>query len=91
MMITVNAIVLEPDEIEEVGRVFQKEVDRRKELDAWNDKYKEEFGSIGENNMDDRDYKSNDIQIPVSVQIENPPQTLTPEQIKKKICDDTFK
>lgn len=90
MMVTVDAIILEQSEIEDIGRVFQKEVDWRKELDAWNEKYKLEYGSIGENNMDDRSYRPSEI--PTMVQMEKRQSTtMTQEQIKRQVCEETFR
>lgn len=89
-MITMEAILLEQNEIEDIGRVFQKEVDWRKELDAWNEKYKIEYGSIGENNMDDRNFKS--TEMPNWNQTEkHRSTTMTQEQINRQVCDETFR
>lgn len=86
---TTDAVVIEPNTIEEVGRVFQKEVAWRKELDAWNGKYKEEFRSVGENNVDSRSYR--EIKSHATNQSDNIQLPLSQEQIKRKICDETFK
>ncbi|XP_060848211.1 dynein axonemal intermediate chain 3-like isoform X2 [Rhopalosiphum padi] len=90
MMITTDAVVMEPNTIEEVGRVFQKEVIWRKELDAWNSKYKEEFRSIAENDEDGRDYKAIKSYKPNSVHSDNIQPTLSQEQIKRNIIDETL-
>lgn len=90
-MITTDAVVMEPNTIEEVGRVFQKEVIWRKELDAWNSKYKEEFRSIAENDEDGRDYKAIKSYKPNSVHSDNIQPTLSQEQIKRNIIDETLK
>lgn len=92
MAVTVDAAVPGPGEVQEVGRVFQKEVDWRTELDEWNDKYKAQFGSIGENNVDD--YSPAAVSAPnadKAAALQQPRPTLTQEQIKRKICDETFK
>lgn len=92
-IITVDAAVLSPDEIELVGRMFQKEVDWRRELDVWNENYKTEFGSIGEySEADDCECARSVVVQMTPAQNEPPPvPVLTPEQIKRKICDETFK
>lgn len=98
MAIAVDAAAPGPGEVLEVGRVFQKEVDWRTELDEWNDKYKAQFGSIGENNVDDYipaaaaavstlDAK----EAAAAAAVQRPRPTLTHDQIKRKICDETFK
>lgn len=93
MVITMDAVAPKADEIREVGRMFQKEVDRRRELDEWNEKYKIRFGSIGENNVDDYNLIENPATIPTSEisTAAQPGPTLTQEQIRRKICDETFK
>jgi len=96
MAITVNTtVVLRSDEIEEIGHMFQKEVNWRKELDEWNERYKAQFGSIGENYVDDNDQieKLPEVQTAeIIMEIAQPPQpTLTQDQIRRKICDETFK
>jgi len=85
MMFTIDTTAMKPSEIEEVGRMFQKEVDRRRELDAWNDTYKEQFKPTIENYVDD--YDSTEEQVPT----ENNNQNLTAEQIKRKTCNKNFK
>lgn len=85
MMITIDTTALKPSEIEEVGRMFQKEVDRRRELDAWNDTYREQFKSTRENDADD--YDSTEEQVPT----QNDDQNLTAEQIKRKTRNENLK
>jgi len=65
--------------------MFQKEVDRRRELDAWNDTYREQFKSTRKNDEDD--YNSTEEQVPA----ENDNQHLTVEQIKRKTRNENFK
>lgn len=90
MMVTIDVVALKPKDIEDIENVFTNEVELRKELDAWNEKYKEQFGSIGENNVDE--YKTNEKKPPIStISIELFQPALTPKQIKRKICDETFK
>jgi len=91
MMITTDVPVVEPNTIEEVGRVFQKEVIWRKELDVWNSKYKEEFRSMIENDTDSQDYRAIKSHTPNSVNSDDLQPTLSQEQTKKKIWDETFK
>jgi len=91
MMMTTDAVVMESNTIEEVGRVFQKEVVWRKELDAWNSKCKEEFKSMAENDENVRDYRKIKSHVPDSVHSDNIQPTLSQEQIKRKIVDDIFK
>ncbi|CAH1731486.1 unnamed protein product [Aphis gossypii] len=83
MMMTTDAVVMESNTIEEVGRVFQKEVVWRKELDAWNSKCKEEFRSMAENDENIRDYRKIKSHVPDSVHSDNIQPTLSQEQIKK--------
>lgn len=89
MIITVDSVTLEPNESEEVGRVFHKEVDRRRELDAWNKMYKEEFGSRV-NKINDRPTTS-ELPVPTSVQIEDGRPPLKSERIQIRIYDEIFK
>jgi len=91
MMITTDVPVMEPNTIEEVGLVFEKEVIWRKELDAWNSKYKEEFRSMRENNVGSQDYRAIKSHVPNSAHSDNPQPTFSQEQIKRKIWDETFK
>lgn len=89
-MVTIDVVAMKSKDIEDVECVFTNEVNLRKELDAWNEKYREQFGTMGENNVDD--YKSTDKKQPLTtIPIESAPPILTPEQIKRKICDETFK
>ncbi|XP_025202203.1 uncharacterized protein LOC112599497 [Melanaphis sacchari] len=90
MMMTIDAAKMEPNIIEEVGRVLQKEVIWRKELDVWNSKYREEFRSMAKNDEDDRDYRTMKSHVPNSVHGDNIQPTLSREQIKRKIFDETF-
>lgn len=89
-MITIGATVLEKDQIEEVGRTFQKEIDRRRELDEWNLKYKETYGTI-EDKMNGSRFEPTEQyrQIPVETEDEKP--VLKSKQLKGQICDETFK
>jgi len=92
MMIITDVPVMEPDTIEEVGRVFQKEVIWRKELDVWNSKYKEEFRSMRKNCVDNQENRAiKSYYGPNSVHSDNLQPTLSQEQIKRKIWDETFK
>lgn len=91
MMITTDVPVMEPNTIEEVGRVFQKEVIWRKELDAWNSKYIEEFRSMRENDVDSQDYSGIKLHAPNSVHSDSTQPTWSQEQIKRKIWDEIFK
>lgn len=91
MMITTDVPVMEPNTIEEVGRVFQKEVIWRKELDAWNSKYKEEFKSMRENDVGSQDYREIKSHVSNSAHSDNSQPMLSQEQIKRKIWDETFK
>lgn len=91
MMIITDVPVMEQNTIEEVGRVFQKEVIWRKELDAWNSKYTEEFRSTIKNDVDSQDNREIKSYVPNSVHSDNLQQTLSQEQIKRKIWDETFK
>lgn len=91
MMMTTDAVVMESNTIEEVGRVFQKEVVWRKELDAWNSKCKEEFRSMAEHDENIRDYRKIKSHVPDSVHSDNIQPTLSQEQIKKKIFDEIYK
>eukprot|EP00102_Acyrthosiphon_pisum_P020917 XP_016658127.1 PREDICTED: uncharacterized protein LOC100571197 [Acyrthosiphon pisum] len=90
MMITTDVPVMEPNTIEEVGRVFEKEVIWRKELDGWNSKYKEEFRAMRENDVGSQDYWEIKSHVPNSVHSDNLQPTLSQEQIKRKIWDETF-
>lgn len=85
-MIAIDAVALTPSEIADVGRMFQKEVDRRRELDAWNVKYNELFGP-GRENDNDRDSSEE----PKKVQTESGQRKSTAEQAKRKTRDETFK
>lgn len=89
ILATTDTVALEPSEIENIGKIFRKEVDRRNEMDAWNDKYKELFGSIGENNIDEYDPTTEKIS-PISFEVKSVEPTLTPGQIKRKICDEVY-
>lgn len=92
MIMTISAVSLKPNEIEEIGRVFQKELDWITELDAWNHKYKAEFGHMGEYDLDDHDYKSIESFDKLHVaDFEKIKQKPSQEQIYKTICDETFK
>lgn len=91
MMMTTDAVVMESNTIEEVGRAFQKEVVWRKELDAWNSKCKEEFRSMAENDENGRDYRKIKLHAPNSVHSDTIQPKLSQEQIKRKIFDETFK
>lgn len=91
MIITTDVPVVEPNIIEEVGRVFQKEVIWRKELDVWNSKYKEEFRSIKENDADSQDYRAVKSHVSNSIHSDDLQPTLSQEQMKRKIWDETFK
>lgn len=88
MMVTIDVVAMKPKDMEDAENVFMNEVNLRKELDAWNEKYREQFGTMGENNVDD--YKSTDRKPP-TIAIESAPPILTAEQIKRKLCDETFK
>lgn len=90
-MITVGATVLEKNQIEEVGRIFQKEIDRRRELDAWNVKYKEAHGPIGEMDLDDSHCESTEPYGQIPAENEEEKQVSKSKQIKRQICDETFK
>lgn len=89
-MITVEAMSVKSTDIEEVGHVFQREVDWRRELDVWNEKYKERFGSLDEKNIDDNK-STKKLQIPASVSTQDGRTTVTLTQMKRKIYDETFK
>jgi len=92
MVMTIRASILKPNEIEEIGRLFQKELDWLTGLDAWNDMYKKQFGLSGENDVDDYDYKSmqsDDHLREVDNKVIQP--ILSQDQIKRTICDETFK
>lgn len=90
MVMTVRASVLKPNEIEQLGLLFQKELDWLTGLDAWNDRYKKEFGPSGEYDVDDHDYKSMQLdEHEVNGEFIQP--ILSQDQIKKTICDETFK
>jgi len=91
MMITTDVPIMEPNTIEEVGRVFQKEVIWRKELDAWNSKYKEEFGSMRENDVGSQNYSGIKLHAPNSVHSDSTQPTWSQEQIKRKIWDEIVK
>lgn len=92
MVMTIRASILKPNEIEEVRSQFQKEIDWLTELDDWNDKYKKEFGPLGEYDVDDHDYKSTQSdEQPHAVENEFIQPILSQDQIKKTICDETFK
>lgn len=90
MMVTVDAAVMEPNEIEKIASVFQKEVDWRGELDAWNDQYKEMFGSVEKINENNRKIIEKEVSTMV-VPIEEVQLNSTPGHTKRKICDETFK
>lgn len=92
IMITVDATPLKSNEIENVRHMFRDEVDRRKELDEWNDKYKERFGTMGENNVDD-DYspREDEVPIPGAIPTKNDILGMTQEQISRRICEENFK
>jgi hypothetical protein len=89
-MITISATILEKNKIEEVGNIFQKEIDRRRELDAWNIKYKEEYGPVEENEVDDSHCESTEPFEQIS---ENDDVKLLPKSksIKRQICHETIK
>uniref|UniRef100_A0A2S2R2B2 WD repeat-containing protein 63 n=1 Tax=Sipha flava TaxID=143950 RepID=A0A2S2R2B2_9HEMI len=89
-MITISATILEKNKIEEVGNIFQKEIDRRRELDAWNIKYKEEYGPVEENEVDDSHCESTE---PFEQILENDDVKLLPKSksIKRQICHETIK
>lgn len=89
MIMTIDTVILKLNEGEEVGRVFQKEVDRRRELDAWNEMYKKEFGSRV-NKIDDHPQTS-ELPVPSSVQIEYGQPPLKPERVQVRIYDEIFK
>jgi len=92
MVMTIRASILKPNEIEEVRNQFQKELDWLTELDDWNDKYKKEFGPLGEYDVDDHDYKAmQSDEQPLAVESEFIQPILSQDQIKKTICDETFK
>lgn len=92
MVMTIRATILKPNEIEEVGSRFQKELDWLTELDDWNDMYKRIFGPLGEYDVDDHDYKAmqSDEELH-AVESELIQPILSQNQIKKTICDETFK
>lgn len=90
MMITIDVVVMKPKDIEDVKSVFTNEVNLRKELDAWNEKYREQFGTMGENNIDDYKLSEQKPSV-VTIPVESAPPILTPDQIKRKLCDETFK
>jgi len=95
MVMTIRASILKPNEIEEVRRQFQKELDWLTGLDTWNDMYKKEFGPSGEYDVDDYDYKTmqsdEHLHTVESEFIQPIVSTLSQDQIKKTICDETFK
>lgn len=86
MAITVDAPAPGPDEVQDAGRAFQDEVDRRRELDEWNDKYRTRFGLIGENNVDDYDPAA-----AAAATATDGAGPFTQEQIRRKVCDETFR
>ncbi|XP_050436301.1 uncharacterized protein LOC126843044 [Adelges cooleyi] len=88
-LFSMNANVSDLRKIKEVGHLFHKESERRRELDLWNERYKEQFGSKGENDFDD--CESVEIRKPPTVHIEKQSEQLTSEQTKRKICVETFK
>jgi len=92
MVMTIRASILKPNEIEEIQRQFQKELDWLTGLDAWNDMYKKEFGPLGEYDVDDHDYKSMQSDEHLhAVESEFIQPILSQDQIKKTICNETFK
>jgi hypothetical protein len=92
MIMTIRATILKSNEIEEVGSIFQEECDWLRELDAWNEKYKAEFGVSGENDVDDHDYKSiQSFEKLHVVESEHIQPMLSQDQVKKAICNETFK
>jgi len=92
IMITIDAVLLKPNEIEEVRYMFENEVNRQKELDDWNNKYKELLGTMGESNMDDNyNPKNEDVSVKGSVSTKNDILALTQEQIMRQICKENFK
>lgn len=88
-MVSVDAAVLEPNEIEKIACVFQKEVDWRRDLDAWNDKYKELFGSV--ENKNGGDCKTTEKEVSTMIPVEEIQLNSASGQTKRKICDETFK
>ncbi|XP_029341055.1 uncharacterized protein LOC107882537 [Acyrthosiphon pisum] len=91
MVMTIRASILKPNEIEEIGSRFQKELDWLTGLDDWNDMYKREFGPLGEYDLDDHDYKAmQSDEQPHAVERELIQPILSQDQIKKTICDETF-
>lgn len=87
MMITINSAQRTVSEIEDINSLVQKEVKRKEELEEWNDKYQEEFGHIGENNVDIQDY--NVITTPVDPAVQDDDQ-MTQKQVKRQIRDETY-
>ncbi|CAH1731756.1 unnamed protein product [Aphis gossypii] len=91
MIMTIRATLLTPDEILETGNLFQEECDWLKGLDAWNERYKKEFGVLGENDVDDHDYKSIQSYDQSHVaESEHIQPVLSRDQIQKAICEETF-
>ncbi|XP_050527751.1 uncharacterized protein LOC126897863 isoform X2 [Daktulosphaira vitifoliae] len=79
----------DPNEIDEVDALFKKEIERKKELNNWNEKYKEIFGILGENNVDE--FQSVETQMSSTLEpIEEKSETVTSEQNKRKICNEAF-
>lgn len=76
------------EEIEKVGQFFYKEVSRRSELDTWNDKYKNKWKSRETNVIIKKDSIENKSQ---SEGFTDNKYDRTPEQIKRKICNELFK
>jgi len=83
---------LKSNEIEDVRNMFRNEVNRRKELDEWNDKYKERFGAMGENNVDDNySPRDDELSTPDTIPTKNDMLGMTQEQISRRICEENFK
>lgn len=92
MIMTITASTPTPNELEEIERIFQKELDWLRRLDDWNEIYKKEFGLMGENDVDDNDYKSfQSSEQPNVVESENIKPILSKNNIHKVICEETFK
>jgi len=92
MIMTIRATLLTPDEILETRNLFQEECDWLKGLDAWNERYKKEFGVLGENDVDDHDYKSiHSYDQSHVAESEHIQPILSRDQIQKAICEETFK
>lgn len=94
IMITIDATALKSNEIEEVRCMFQDEVNRRKELDEWNNKYKEQLETLGNDYHNvNGNYNPKDEEVTVLAPplAKNELLCLTEEKIMRDICNTHFK